>query len=118
MESMPINPAMSIPQLMGGTVPVLPSGKGKELEEACNDFIGVLFSYTFSQMRNTEDAEEGSLFGGDHAQMLLGFMDQEFGKKLARSEGSGLAKQLFWQLNGEKPLVNGDKPHAPQGKAT
>jgi Rod binding domain-containing protein len=111
MESMPINPSLSIPQLMGGSAPVLPSGKGKELEEACSDFIGVLYSYVFGQMRNTEDAEEGSLFSGDHAQMMMGFMDQEMGKKLSRNEGSGLAKQLFWQMNGEKGKN-------PAGKAT
>jgi Rod binding domain-containing protein len=111
----PISPiTTSVPGLMGAGAPATPHGEGKQLEEACSDFIGLLYSYMFGQMRassNTgEEADEGSLFGGEHAQMLLGFLDQEMGKKMAKAEGTSLAKQLFWQMSqGMKPI---------QGKAS
>ena len=110
MESPPINTVSSLPQFAGTGTPTLPSGKGKELEESCSDFISVLYTYVFGQMRNNEDAEEGSLFGGDHAQMMMGFMDQEMGKKLAKGEGNGLAKQLFWQLNKQNQAATQTPP--------
>jgi Rod binding domain-containing protein len=109
----PINPfTSSVPGLMGAGGPTLPAGEGKALEEACSDFIGLLYSYMFGQMRSSsgEEAEEGSLFGGEHAQMLLGFLDQEVGKKMAAAEGGSLSKQLFWQMSqGMQPV---------QGKAS
>jgi Rod binding domain-containing protein len=109
----PISPiTTNVPGLMGAGGPVLPSGQGKALEDACTDFIGMLYGYMFGQMRSSsgEDAEEGTLFGGDHAQMLLGFLDQEMGKKMATAEGGSLSQQLFWQMShGMKPV---------QGKAS
>jgi Rod binding domain-containing protein len=109
----PISPiTTSVPGLMGAGAPATPHGEGKQLEEACSDFIGLLYSYMFGQMRSGsgEEAEEGSLFGGEHAQMLLGFLDQEMGKKMAKAEGGNLAQQLFWQMSqGMKPI---------QGKAS
>jgi len=109
MESIsPITP--SVPGLMGAGGPNLPTGEGKQLEEACEDFIGLLYGYMFGQMRSSstgEDAEEGALFGGEYSQMLLGFMDQEMGKKLAKTSGGGLSQQLFWQMSQAMKPVQG-----------
>jgi len=102
----------SVPGLMGANGPATPHGQGKALEDACNDFIGVLYSMVFSSMRGSgDDADEGAFFSGEHSQMLMGFLDQEVGRKMATSEGNSLAKQLFWQLS------KAENPQIPQGKA-
>lgn len=80
-----------------------PTEKTPNIEEASKDFVSMLYSYMFQQMRESASDEEDGLFSGPHVNMLMGFMDQEIGKKLSHSEGKGLADALLRQLNGGKP---------------
>ena len=100
----------TVPGLMGAGV-ATPAGEGKQLDEAVHDFVGLLYSYTFSQMRTPVDEnDEGALFGGANSQMFMGFLDQEIGKRIARAEGSGLAQQMLWQMGKAKGLAKGNTP--------
>lgn len=87
----------------GATGPSAPNEKTPNIEEASKDFVAMLYSYMFQQMRESASDEEDGLFSGPHVNMLMGFMDQEIGKKLAHSEGKGLADSLMFQLKGDKP---------------
>lgn len=83
----------------GDAAPPAPTGEGPDLKEACKDFISILYSYTFEQLRSTEndDNEEG-LFNGQDVSMFMGFFDQEVGKNIANREGGELADLLYEQL--------------------
>lgn len=83
----------------GAGAPTPPQGKGDELKEASYDFMALLYSYTFSQMRAGSEENEEGLFGGSNSQMFMGFFDQEMGEKFARAEGSELSNTLFMQLS-------------------
>jgi len=76
-----------------------PNQKTPNLKEASEQFVSMLYAYMFQQMResSTGDEEDG-LFSGDHANMMMGFLDQEIGKKMAGAEGSGLSNALLRQL--------------------
>ncbi|MBF2052351.1 MAG: rod-binding protein [Candidatus Sericytochromatia bacterium] len=78
-----------------------PTARTPNVEEASKDFVAMLYSYMFQQMRESASSEEEGLFSGPHLNMLMGFMDQEIGKKLAYGEGKGLADTLLSQLGGE-----------------
>lgn len=95
---LPIQPHVGggLPGLMGARL-TAPVGKGPQLDDAVHDFVGLLYGYTFSQMRASNDDEEG-FFGGANSQMFLGFLDQEVGGMMARAEGAGLAQQMLWQM--------------------
>ena len=82
-----------------------PTVKTPNLEDASKDFVSMLYSYMFQQMRESGSDQEEGLFSGPHVNMLMGFMDQEIGKKLAYSEGKGLADSLFQQLGGSEAAV-------------
>lgn len=93
----------SISSGFGANGPSAPTEKTPNIEEASKDFVAMLYSYMFQQMRESASDEEDGLFSGPHVNMLMGFMDQEIGKKLAHSEGKGLADSLMLQLKGGKP---------------
>ena len=100
----------TVPSLIGQGALATPHGEGEKLKDACNSFVGVLYSYVFSQMRQGGDSEEeGSLFGGDNSQMMMGFLDQSIGQKLAETDGNGLSKQLLWQLKAQQSQPPGGK---------
>lgn len=80
-----------------------PTSRTPNIEEASKDFVSMLYAYMFQQMRESATDEEEGLFSGPHLNMLMGFMDQEIGKKLAYGEGKGLADTLLRQLQGETP---------------
>lgn len=82
-----------------------PTQKTPNLEEASKEFVSMLYSYMFSQMRESGSDQENGLFSGPHVNMLMGFLDQEIGKKMAYSEGSGLADALLRQLKREDPTA-------------
>lgn len=86
----------------GASGPSAPTVKTPNIEEASKDFVSMLYSYMFQQMRESGSDEEEGLFSGPHVNMLMGFLDQEVGKKLAYSEGKGLADSLLTQLQGDK----------------
>lgn len=86
---------------------IAPTAKTPNLEEASEQFVSMLYSYMFQQMRESGADEENGLFSGPHANMLMGFLDQEIGKKLASSEGKGLADALMRQMNANS---GGDDP--------
>lgn len=75
-----------------------PTQKTPNLKEASEQFVSMLYAYMFQQMRESGGDEENGLFSGDHANMMMGFLDQEMGKKMAGAEGSGLANALYRQL--------------------
>ena len=56
-----------------------PTARTPNLVEASQDFVGMLYSYMFSQMRESSSDEEDGLFSGPHVNMLMGFLDQEIG---------------------------------------
>lgn len=85
----------------GNSAPGLPDLNATDPVAATQDFVAVLYSYMFEQMRSGSD-EEGGLFSGEHSGMFMGFLDQEIGKQLSRGEGSNLASQLLTQLAGDK----------------
>lgn len=89
----------------GDATTMAPTVKTPNLEEASQDFVSMLYSYMFQQMRESGSDEENGLFSGPHVNMLMGFMDQEIGKKLAASEGKGLATSLFQQLGGAEQAL-------------
>lgn len=89
-----------------------PTVKTPNLQEASQDFVSMLYSYMFQQMRESGSDEENGLFSGPHVNMLMGFMDQEVGKKLAAAEGVGLADSLFEQLGGDKKPLEFAGPNA------
>lgn len=79
----------------------------KGLKEASTDFISILFSYMFQNMRgNPDDNEEGSFFGGEHVDMFLSYLDQEVGKKFAEQGGADLVNALYHQLKGDTVIGN------------
>lgn len=76
-----------------------PNQKTPNLKEASQEFVSMLYAYMFSQMRESSMSdEEDGLFSGDHANMMMGFLDQEIGKKMAGAEGAGLSNALLRQL--------------------
>ncbi|MGE3726345.1 MAG: rod-binding protein [Candidatus Sericytochromatia bacterium] len=77
-----------------------PTARTPNLAEASQDFVGMLYSYMFSQMRENSSNEEDGLFSGPHVEMLMGFLDQEIGKELAGSQGGDLAKEMMTQMTG------------------
>lgn len=81
-----------------------PSARTPNLVEASQDFVGMLYGYVFSQMRESASNEEEGLFSGPHVNMLMGFLDQEIGKQLAATQGQSLAQELLNQLTGGKPV--------------
>lgn len=86
-----------------GSGPVsAPTARTPNLEEASQDFVSMLYSYMFQQMRESGSDEEDGLFSGPHVNMLMGFLDQEVGKKLAQGAGAGLAATLRQQLGGDQ----------------
>ncbi len=78
---------------------IAPTAKTPNLEEASEKFVSMLYSYMFQQMRESGADEEEGLFSGPHVNMLMGFLDQEIGEKLAASEGKGLADALMRQMD-------------------
>lgn len=100
MNEIPLVGSMSAGFGAGG--PSAPTVKTPNIEEASKDFVSMLYSYMFQQMRESGSDEEEGLFSGPHVNMLMGFLDQEVGKKLAYSEGKGLADSLLTQLQGDK----------------
>jgi len=91
-----------------------PRANQPNIEEASKQFVSMLYSYMFQQMRESGADEEEGLFSGPHANMLMGFLDQEIGQKLAHSVGSGLADTLLSQLKAEDPSLNtGTAMNAP-----
>lgn len=89
-----------------------PTARTPNVEEASKDFVAMLYSYMFQQMRESASSEEEGLFSGPHLNMLMGFMDQEIGKKLAYGEGKGLADTLLSQLGGEPAAVSAQQAEA------
>lgn len=83
-----------------------PRANQPNIEEASKQFVSMLYSYMFQQMLESGSDEENGLFSGPHANMLMGFLDQEIGQKLAQSEGSGLADTLLRQLKAEDPTLD------------
>ena len=75
-----------------------PTTKTPNLEEAAESFVAMLYSYMFQQMRESGSDEENGLFSGPHVNMLMGFLDEEVGKKIAQDDGRGLAAQMLEQL--------------------
>ena len=98
MNEIPLVGSMTAGFGAGG--PTAPTVKTPNIEEASKDFVSMLYSYMFQQMRESGSDEEEGLFSGPHVNMLMGFLDQEVGKKLAHSEGKGLADSLLTQLQG------------------
>jgi Rod binding domain-containing protein len=90
-----------------------PRANQPNIEEASQQFVSMLYSYMFQQMRESGADEEEGLFSGPHANMLMGFLDQEIGQKLAKSEGSGLADTLMQQLKTQDPSLNIDSASTP-----
>jgi Rod binding domain-containing protein len=90
----------------GGGEMQAPRANQPNIEEASKQFVSMLYSYMFQQMRESGADEEEGLFSGPHANMLMGFLDQEIGQKLAHSEGSGLADTLMQQLKVEDPTLD------------
>lgn len=88
-------------------MPTIPSAKTPNMEEASQQFVSMLYSYMFQQMRESGSDEEEGLFSGPHVNMLMGFMDQEIGMKLAKTEGEGLSKSLLRQLQGDAEMAEG-----------
>jgi len=88
-------------------MPTVPSAKSPNMEEASQQFVSMLYSYMFQQMRESGSDEEEGLFSGPHVNMLMGFMDQEIGMKLAKTEGEGLSKSLLRQLQGDAKTAEG-----------
>ncbi len=78
----------------------VPTARTPNLAEASKDFVGMLYSYMFSQMRENSSNEEDGLFSGPHVEMMMGFLDQEIGKELASSQGGSLAKEMMTQMTG------------------
>lgn len=89
-----------------------PSARTPNLVEATEDFVGMLYAYMFSQMRESSSNEEDGLFSGPHVNMLMGFLDQEIGKQLASSQGKDLAKELLNQISGGQPVAQTVPPNA------
>lgn len=89
-----------------GTI-ATPSVKTPNLKEASQQFVSMLYAYMFTQMRENGSDEEDGLFSGDHANMMMGFLDQEIGKKMAGSEGAGLASALERQLQQQQSQAAG-----------
>ena len=91
-----------------------PRSNQPNIEEASQQFVSMLYSYMFQQMRESGSDEENGLFSGPHANMLMGFLDQEIGQKLAETDGSGLADALLRQMKAEDPTINvGDRVQLP-----
>lgn len=88
----------------GEDMPISPTEKMPNIEEATEDFVGLLYSYVFQQMRSSGTDEENSLFGGENASMFMGFLDQAVGQELARTDGASLAKEMLKQLKGQSSL--------------
>lgn len=90
----------------GENNPYAPRANQPNVDEASKQFVAMLYSYMFQQMRESGSDEENGLFSGPHANMLMGFLDQEMGQKLAQSEGAGLADALLQQLKTEDPNLD------------
>ena len=111
----PIN--IKMPDTMGvGPIdtgaPAVPTGNNdKELHDASRDFVAVLYSNMFQNMREAgqdEDNESG-MFSSFETSMFMGFFDEEMGKKFADEGGKSLADTLFHQLNhnhGSTPVAS------------
>ena len=87
-----------------------PTARTPNLAETSKDFVGMLYAYMFSQMRENSSNEEDGLFSGPHVNMLMGFMDQEIGKELASSQGAGLAQEMLKQLTGGQEAITNAIP--------
>lgn len=92
----------SVSQGFGNSIPDVPNAEMKDPKEATKHFVAMLYSYMFKTMRESASDEENGLFSGAHANMMMGFLDQEIGKQMAFREGSGLADQVYEQLTGQK----------------
>lgn len=93
-----------------------PNVKTPDLKQASQDFVAMLYSYMFTQMRESGSDEENGLFSGDHANMMMGFLDQEIGKKMAGSEGqNGLSGALMKQLQQQQGSSDSEKEASLSG---
>lgn len=99
MESVPLVGSVST-GFGNNLASVAPTTKTPNLEEAAESFVAMLYSYMFQQMRESGSDEENGLFSGPHVNMLMGFLDEEVGKKIAQDDGKGLAGQLLEQMGG------------------
>jgi len=92
----------SVSSGFGNNVPNVPTADMKDPKDATKSFVAMLYSYMFKTMRESSSDEENGLFSGAHANMMMGFLDQEIGKQMAYQDGSGLADQVYEQLTGKK----------------
>jgi len=108
----------SITSGFGADVPIPPELSYKNDEEglknASKDFVSVMFSYMFQQMRGSEENDDedsvgGKLFGGDNFSMFANYLDQEVGKKFTEQGGIELVNSLFNQLKEAGNLDKTDK---------
>lgn len=102
----------------GAATASAPTARTPNVEEASKDFVAMLYAYMFQQMRESASSEEEGLFSGPHLNMLMGFMDQEIGKKLSYGEGKGLADTLLRQLQGDMPQVSEASSEAPSEESS
>ena len=86
----------------GANTPDVPTADMKDPKEATKEFVAMLYSYMFKTMRESASDEENGLFSGAHANMMMGFLDQEIGKQMAYKEGSSLADEVYEQMTGKK----------------
>jgi Rod binding domain-containing protein len=101
-DNVPLVGSMSTGFGSGSIENMAPTARSSNIVEASHDFVGMLYAYMFSQMRENSSNEEDGLFSGPHVNMLMGFLDQEIGKQLASTQGDGLAKQMMTQLTGRQ----------------
>lgn len=101
----------------GDEMPMAPTAKTPNIEEATQDFVSLLYSYVFQEMRNSGTDEENSLFGGENAGMFMSFLDQAMGQELARTDGASLAKDMLKQLQGNKEAANDPVAQAKEREA-
>ena len=73
------------------------SGDQTALKKACQDFESIFVQMVFKNMRN--DTTNDPLFEKSQAQAIFeGMLDEELSKKVAGSNGMGIADMLFNQL--------------------
>lgn len=80
----------------------------QRLEEACAEFESLLINLLMKQMRKTVPKPE-LINGGMGEEIFTGMLDEEYARKMAFTQGTGLRSVLLEQLTGER----GNSP--PQG---
>src|SRR5438128_7491561 len=100
-------PPINLPSSAGVPVnidtgtPTMPTnGTDKELHDAARDFVGILYSNMFREMREAGQDEDGEgMFNSFETQMFMGFFDEEVGNKFADQGGHSMADALYNQIN-------------------